>query len=165
MSAPRDGQPTGAKGHIKAEDIAAALAAQDGGLRPGATALTPAQARRQAEDRWAGEELPPGYERGTAVVTDGRPVTHRDESQPLDVWDRLDGTKQDSEPPSRQATPAPSEAAARALIQDWKAHAAKVAADAEAARGTGRERENAAAEQVRKTREVGQRIIKKLSGS
>jgi hypothetical protein len=164
VSAPRDGQPTGEKGRIKAEDIAAALAERPGGLRPGATALTPAQARRQVENKWVGEDLPPGYERGTAVVTDGRPVTRRDESQPLDVWDRLDGAKQqDSAPPARQAAPA-SEGAARKLIEDWKTHAAKVTADAKAARGTGREREKAAAASLRKTHEVGRRIVEKLSG-
>jgi hypothetical protein len=68
-------------------------------------------------------------------------------------------------PPARQAAPAPSAAAARKLIQDLKTHIAKVTADAEAARGTGRERERAAAESVHKTHAVGRRIVEKLSGS
>jgi hypothetical protein len=122
-------------GVVKAEDQRADIAGPSGGLRPGATKPTPAQARARAEDRYVGEELPPGYERGTAVVSPeltGAPRPHRDESQPDAAWSRLDAAKEQDTAP----TSSPGKSAAGKVIGEVRAHAAKVAADYAAAKGT-----------------------------
>jgi hypothetical protein len=178
VSRRRDGDPIpGTRYTITAAEQAAALGMKPGGAPKEAKPqkLTPAQARLAMSDKWVGE----GPDIGLEVITipGGRDVMDALGVDPATLPVGVEaefGAPQPrperpveggAEPPARQAAPAASQDAARKLIRDWRTHAAKVTADAEAARGTGRERENAAAESVRKTREVGQRIVKKLSGS
>lgn len=77
-------------GVIRAEDQAADIAGER--VLDGKVPLTPAQQRALAEDRYPGEDVPPGYAAGTVVVIDpNKPARPRDESQPLeDAWNRID---------------------------------------------------------------------------
>lgn len=177
MSRRRDGDPIpGTKQTITAAEQAAALGMKPGGAPKEAAPqkLTPTQARKLMSDEWPGEgpdigleviTIPGGRDVMEALGVDATTLPVGVEAefgapQPRPERRPVEGA---AEPAARQA--APAEGAALKLIRDWRTHAAKVTADAEAARGTGREREKAAAESVRKTREVGQRIVKKLSGS
>jgi hypothetical protein len=98
-------------GVIKADDVAADLKGRDSGLREGGVALTPAQQRALAENRYPGDDSPPGYESGTVTVTDPNKPSRppRDESQPLDdAWSRIDRDLDRKETPAdkRQAVAA-----------------------------------------------------------
>lgn len=132
----QDGRPL-VTGTIKAEDAAAEIAGER--VLTDRAPLTPAQQRAKAEDKYVGEDVPPGYESGVAIVSDNphRPAGSRtpppsDGAEPLSAWDRLDAAADKLDSTDAAAV---SEAAA-ALRRDVGAHARKVAARAAAAKGT-----------------------------
>lgn len=145
-------------GTISAEDQQADIA----GERPltGRVPLTPAQQRALDEDRYPGDEAPPGYEAGTAVVSaelTGKPTRPpRDETRPDDAWERIDagGDASAAKPGVRAAVEVHRRA--QKLRDDFHRHAAKVKARAEGARGTDRER--AATAEVMETLKVAARM-------
>jgi hypothetical protein len=86
----QDGKPL-YEGVIRAEDQQADIAGER--ALDGKVPLTPAQQRALAEDKYPGDEAPPGYEAGRVVVTDPHKPSRppRDETQPLeDAWNRID---------------------------------------------------------------------------
>lgn len=85
----QDGRPL-VSGVVKAEDQQADIAGER--VLDGKVPLTPAQQRALDEDRYPGDEAPPGYEAGKVVVNDPhKPSRPRDETKPLeDAWNRID---------------------------------------------------------------------------
>lgn len=86
----KDGQPTGAEGVIRAEDIQRELHGEAGGSIP----LTPRQAAALARDKWPEEDAaPPGYTAGVAVVRTDRELATRRRDDPAEAWERVDDAK------------------------------------------------------------------------
>ena len=89
----KDGQPTGAEGVIRAEDIQRELHGEAGGSIP----LTPRQAAALARDKWPEEDAaPPGYTAGVAVVRTDRELAtrRRDETRADAAWVRADDAQE-----------------------------------------------------------------------
>lgn len=176
MSRRKPGEPLGPKQTISAASIAAAL-----GLRPGSApreakprALTPAQARLQMSGKYVGEPPEMGLEE--FVVPAGRDVLDLlgvdPASLPVGVEAELGAPQPRPErrpddgftsSPSTPTPPPLDEEAAAELRAQYRAHAAKITAIAEAARGDAA-KEAKAAEEVRASAALGERLKAKLGG-
>lgn len=169
-----DGRPTGEKGVFTVEQQLEALGFDKAAPKAAPLPPTPAQARRAMSDRWADDLAPPDYER--SVVSDPEAVAGALGARPED-FDAPLGSQPEGMPipqpairpkveqkpyePLRSSSPPPvADAAAKAkLAADFRAHAKKVAAIAESAKGSGdADREARAAAEVAASREVGEAL-------
>jgi hypothetical protein len=138
-------------GVVKASEQRAEIARgtrQESGNVP----LTPSQARKMTEDRWPTEEdLPPGYSHHRVVVRSDREIAAQRRAEAV-------GGSSESQPAKKQ--PASSTDQAGKVIQDVRAHAAKVAAEYASAKGT--PREAAALAAVKETTALVERAAEKI---
>ena len=174
MSRRTPGMPIpGTEKTVTAAEIAAELGLQPGSAPKDAKPreLTPNQARLKMSDRYVGE--PPDDGRVEYVVSAGRDVLDLlgvdPASLPLGVEQELGAPQRRPErrhreggaeaPPTPSPPPADDAAAKAKLAADFRAHAAKVAAIAEAAKGSGdADREARAAAEVAASRQVGEAL-------
>jgi hypothetical protein len=174
MSRRRPGDPIpGTEGTISGAQQAAALGLQPGspkGKEAKPQKLTPAQARLKMSDKYVGEGPDIGLEEYT--VSAGRDVL---DLLGINAADLPLGVEQELGPPQlrperRPDAPSPppmpdggASTEADKLRADYRAHVAKITAMAEAARGDAA-KEAAAAEQVRASAALGERLKAKLGG-
>jgi len=140
---------------IPAEDQRAEIAEA---VRPesGRVPLTPAQARRAAQNEWTGEDAPPGYTHHKVEVRSDRELAERARRESDTAPAPIEAK------PERGTGQRAQAAAAVSVIRDFRAHLDRVKANAEAARGGGAEREDRAVDEIRKTRALGETIKAKL---
>lgn len=174
-----DGRPTGVKGVITADEQLAALGVDKSAPKPAPLPPTPAEARRQMNDEYVGEDLaPPDWERSVvsdpATVAqalgarpedfDSAPLGSQPEGQPIPqpgIRPKIEPRPERTVTTTRASAPSPvADAASKAkLAADFRSHAKKVAEIAESAKASGdADREARAAAEVAASRQVGEAL-------